>query len=308
MKPLVSVLIPTYNVSSYIIQAIESVINQTMADFEIIIIDDFSTDETVKKIQAIEDNRIKLYRNEKNMGPSYSRNRALNKSIGKWVAILDSDDYWELDRLEKLIEVTKKYNVEVVCDDLYLVEDGNDVPFNSYLKSRESVIGVIKDPTIISAVKMINDDYGFLKPLISADFIRKKKIEYKIGLSYGEDFRFLVELLIAGAQMIIIPQPMYYYRWNRADALTSKIFDGTKQQIISTNELINLYSDQSGVKRAFIQHIKKKKLGLVRLEIDYWIDRGNFTRVICKIIKNPRVLKFLIRERIKFNRREIKME
>lgn len=308
MKPLVSILIPTYNVSSYINQAVESVINQTMADFEIIIIDDCSTDDTVKKIEVIEDTRIKVYRNEKNMGPSYSRNRALNKSNGKWVAILDSDDYWEHDRLEKLIEVTKNQSVEVVCDDLYLIEDGNAVPFDSYLKSRESVIGVITKPTIISAVKMIHDDYGFLKPLISADFIKRNQIEYKIGLSYGEDFRFLVELLVAGAQMIIIPQPMYYYRWNRADALTSKIFNGTKEQIISTNELIELYSDRIEVKKALIQHVKKKELGLVSLEIDYWKDRGNFKRVISKIIRNPKVLKILVREQIKVNTSEIKME
>lgn len=294
IRPLVSVIIPTYNVSHYIEKAIRSVLQQTISDFEIIIVDDCSTDNTIQKIKEIDDCRIQLYKNINNMGPSFSRNRAISIAKGKWLAILDSDDYWEIDRLEKMIEIANRYNVEIVCDDLYLIRDEEHHPFNTYLKSRESVIGIINQPTIISATRMIKDDYGFLKPLISTNFIKSKQIEYKQGLNYGEDFRYLVELLAEGATMIIIPNPMYYYRWNRSGSLTSNILNGTKQQIESTAEIIDLYSNKEDLKKALIYHRNKKKNGLTILEMEYWKEQRKFNKVITSFCKNPIVGKYLI--------------
>ena len=101
---LVSIIMPSYNTGEYIADSIESVINQTYKEWELIIIDDCSTDNTDNKIQSyLEDKRIRYYKNEKNIGAAENRNRALREAKGKWIAFLDSDDLWLPEKLEKQI-------------------------------------------------------------------------------------------------------------------------------------------------------------------------------------------------------------
>jgi len=88
----VSVIIPTYNVQDYIGQAIQSALDQTVQDLEIIVIDDASTDETVKIIKSIKDLRVHLTINKKNYGPSYSRNLGIQRAAGGW--IMDCPSRW----------------------------------------------------------------------------------------------------------------------------------------------------------------------------------------------------------------------
>lgn len=126
MNPLVSVIIPTYNVEKYIEKAIQSVLDQTYPNIEIIVVDDGSTDHTVDVVRSFHDERIKLFINERNMGPSYSRNRGIKEAKGEWIAFLDGDDWWDKERLEKLLNVAETYQADVVCDDLYLIVDGEN--------------------------------------------------------------------------------------------------------------------------------------------------------------------------------------
>jgi len=101
MNPLVSVIIPAYNAENYIEKAIQSVLEQTYPNFEVIVIDDNSTDRTVDVVREFRDERIKLLVNEQNMGPSYSRNRGIIEAKGEWIALLDSDDWWDKDRCKR---------------------------------------------------------------------------------------------------------------------------------------------------------------------------------------------------------------
>ena len=103
MKDLVSIIMPSYNTVQYIAGAIWSLILQIYTNWELIIVDDCSTDNTDEIVTAIEDPRIRYLKNEKNSGAAVSRNRALRKAKGKWIAFLDSDDLWDKDKLEKQI-------------------------------------------------------------------------------------------------------------------------------------------------------------------------------------------------------------
>lgn len=107
---LVSIIMPSYNTTSFIEETIQSVIAQTYTDWELLIVDDRSTDDTVKIVSAIHDDRIRLFRNDKNSGAALSRNKALREAKGKWVAFLDSDDLWLPDKLEKQIAFMEKHN------------------------------------------------------------------------------------------------------------------------------------------------------------------------------------------------------
>lgn len=110
MNDLVSIIMPSYNTAKYISAAIESILNQTYENWELIIVDDCSTDNTDEILTeyAKKDSRIRYYKNEKNSGAAVARNRALRQAKGKWVAFLDSDDLWEKDKLEKQICFMKK--------------------------------------------------------------------------------------------------------------------------------------------------------------------------------------------------------
>ncbi len=105
MENLVSIIMPSYNTGRFIKESIESVLSQTYSDWELIIVDDCSEDDTDDVVSPyLADSRIIYLKNEKNSGAAVSRNRALKEAKGKWIAFLDSDDIWESNKLQKQIE------------------------------------------------------------------------------------------------------------------------------------------------------------------------------------------------------------
>lgn len=101
---LVSIIMPSYNTASFIEETIQSVLNQTYTNWELIIVDDCSTDNTNEVVDTIKDCRIHYLKNEKNSGSAISRNKALREAKGQWIAYLDSDDLWMPEKLEKQIK------------------------------------------------------------------------------------------------------------------------------------------------------------------------------------------------------------
>lgn len=103
MNELVSIIMPSYNTAKFIRETIESVQAQTYTNWELIIVDDCSSDDTDAVVSEFTDLRIHYFKNEKNSGAAVSRNRALREAKGRWIAFLDSDDLWMPDKLEKQI-------------------------------------------------------------------------------------------------------------------------------------------------------------------------------------------------------------
>lgn len=105
---LVSIIMPSYNTAKYIGEAIQSVLNQSYQTWELIIIDDCSTDDTDRVVKTFNDSRIKYIKNNRNVGAATSRNYALKKATGKWIAFLDSDDRWKPKKLEMQLSFMKR--------------------------------------------------------------------------------------------------------------------------------------------------------------------------------------------------------
>ena len=108
MDELVSIIMPSYNTGKYIAESINSVLAQTYTNWELIIVDDCSSDNTEEVVQSFKDNRIIYLKNENNSGAALSRNRALREAKGKWIAFLDSDDLWMPDKLRQQINFMKE--------------------------------------------------------------------------------------------------------------------------------------------------------------------------------------------------------
>ena len=115
---LVSIIMPNYNSEKYVGDTIKSVLAQTYQNFELLFVDDCSTDNSLEIVRAFEDERIKILQNEKNSGAAVSRNYALREAKGRWVAFLDSDDLWEPYKLE--------------CQIDFMVKNGYDFTYTHY--------------------------------------------------------------------------------------------------------------------------------------------------------------------------------
>ena len=107
---LVSIVMPSYNSERFIAESIKSVQSQTYGDWELLVVDDCSADDTVAVVEAMakEDRRIHVFSNERNSGAACSRNRALREAKGDWIAFLDSDDLWEPEKLERQLTFMRK--------------------------------------------------------------------------------------------------------------------------------------------------------------------------------------------------------
>ena len=114
-KKMVSVIIPVYNVEEYLKEALESVVNQSLKDIEIIIINDGSTDKSLRIIKgyATKDKRIKII-NQKNQGQSIARNSGIENAKGKYIYFMDSDDYIALETLEVCYKKCEEYELEMI--------------------------------------------------------------------------------------------------------------------------------------------------------------------------------------------------
>lgn len=115
-KPKVSVIMPAYNMERYIEQAIQSVQRQTYSNWELLVIDDGSLDNTCKIVERLaeQDARIHLLRNEKNIGVSRARNRGFDLASGKYVALMDSDDLWREEKLARQVDLAERTGADVI--------------------------------------------------------------------------------------------------------------------------------------------------------------------------------------------------
>ena len=120
---------PSYNTARYIGETIGSVQKQTYKNWELIIVDDCSTDNSMDVIRSFNEPRIRLFQNKKNSGAAISRNYALREAKGKWVAFLDSDDTWAPEKLEKQIRFMKEHGYAFTFTDYRICLNGNWLPY-----------------------------------------------------------------------------------------------------------------------------------------------------------------------------------
>ena len=133
---LVSIIMPTYNCAKFIGETIKSVIAQTYSNFELIIVDDCSKDNTKDVVNSFDDERIKYYKLEKNSGAAVARTTAMNMAKGKYMAFLDSDDLWMENKLEHQLKFMKDNNYNITCTAYEQVnEDGESL--NKVIKTKK---------------------------------------------------------------------------------------------------------------------------------------------------------------------------
>lgn len=211
---LVSVIIPVYNAEKYIGEAIKSVLAQTYSHFELIIVDDASTDRSVEIIRSFNDYRINLIQHDKNRGPGAARNTALEVARGEWVAYLDADDQWLPERIEKLIKIALQSGEEYfISDDMLFAFDtptGLKIwgsVWKIYYKFNCN--GSFNDVSLEEFAQM-----GFpgITPLIPLKKIKEFNIRFPEDIFFGEDMYFWIKLLKNGLRLRLVCDNLYLYR------------------------------------------------------------------------------------------------
>lgn len=156
--PEVSIITPSYNSSKFLNQTIQSVLSQTFTDWEWLITDDCSSDNSVEILESTNDARIKIFKTIKNGGAGHARNISLENATGRFITFLDADDFWEPDFLEEMVRFMKKEKAELAysnyarCDENLIpkIEDfkaDKEVTFNNLLKTcRLSLLSSMYDP------------------------------------------------------------------------------------------------------------------------------------------------------------------
>lgn len=138
MNNKVSIITPSYNTAKFIEETINSVLCQTYTDWELIIVDDCSKDNTDEVVAQFNDSRIIYIKNEANSGAAVSRNRALREATGRWIAFLDSDDLWEKDKLQKQIAFMEQ-NGYAFSYTAYHKIDESSTPFGGTIRGPKKV-------------------------------------------------------------------------------------------------------------------------------------------------------------------------
>lgn len=295
MNPKVSVIIPAYNTEGYIARAVSSVLDQTERDIEVVVVDDASTDATREVVLGFSDERVKFFANERNSGPSVTRNRAIAESRGEWIAPLDSDDWYAPERLEQLLRAARTANADMVADDVHLIDDGKERPWGTLLSLGG---GRFEGLEPVDAVEFVDSNIpekqrprlGLTKPLIRRDFLVRHDLGYdKEVRGADEDFHFYLACLLAGARFVVLPEPYYFYR-DRPGSLGSD----NRLRVLSERRSSNVSLLQKELVRSNPELVRllSKRLSALERSIAYLrivqpIKRGDFVEALKTVVREP---------------------
>lgn len=204
--PLLSVLITTFNVEKYIKEAIDSVLQQTIQDFELVIVDDGSLDKTVHVIESILDTRIKLLKNSSNLGRVKSLNIAFKEAKGKYITIVDGDDINVLNRFEKQLFVLENNSEIKVCGSWY-----EEFGFSNKVIKHSEFHDIIKAKMLLSC-SMTFGGSMFERKLVEDFRFDETKL-------HVEDYDFWARIVWSG-QFYNIQEVLYYYRIHKSQVST----------------------------------------------------------------------------------------
>lgn len=289
-NPLVSIIIPIYNTDKYIEECLDSVLNQTLKQIEVICVDDKSTDNSLnilKKYQK-KDKRLKIIENNENKGQAICRNIAMNISKGKYLSFIDSDDKIDLNAYEKLYEFSEKYNLDMVlfnfvrfddsgrtwASELHMISISNDViPVTNILKNNEFVY-----------------DTSACNKFIKKSFLDNFKITFERGRLY-EDLLFSMHLFCSTDLVGVYPLVNYYWRnrSNKNNKSVTQSYNDIKnlKDRLYIIESIYRFFDSSDKYRELITPYNQKLLAIDYRHIINQINHENeeFNRIIKEEIK-----------------------
>ena len=194
---------PVYNGVKYLNEAIESILNQTFNDFEFLIIDDGSTDQSINKVQSYDDPRIKLIKNKKNIGQSATLNIGIELAKGEYIAIMDQDDISMPNRLKKQVEFMEKNQKIVVCGSwIELIGKYN------FIAKTET------EDELIKINLLTNHNLAHPTVMIRKQILKEKQLSYDTSYTTAQDYELWVRMFEC-CLFANLPEPLVKYRTHK---------------------------------------------------------------------------------------------
>lgn len=250
-NPIISVIVPIYNAEKYIDRCVQSILYQTFCNWELVLIDDGSTDKSLSlcKAYASKDRRIKIFHKE-NGGVSSARNYGLLNSFGEWVTFVDVDDYIETDFLEKLLGIED--TVDMVVSGAYYINE------KIYFMPPERLFKIADCPSFVD--DQLCEVYLMTcwAKLFKKNLIEEKRIYFNTSLRIGEDTDFVLRYLKYVGKIALIHYYGYYYN----DEERVKLF----KYSLNAND--------------FDRHLSLILDGVNQLKCDYHYDFGKIDRLL----------------------------
>lgn len=225
----ISIIIPVYNSASCIERCLESLVNQTLKDIEIICVNDGSTDNSLEILNkySANDNRIKVY-TQNNQGPSVARNLGISKANGEYIIFVDADDYTDLKMCEDFYNKAIKTNADIVVSDFYRISN-----MHSALDKRVEIVhnnisdeAFKFDDEIANIIP--NVPYETCCKLYKSSFLKDADIKFPSDIFIAEDCCFFINCCFKNPTISILNKGLYYYFINSQNSL-SKRSDSTKE-------------------------------------------------------------------------------
>lgn len=242
----ISIIVPVYNAEKYLKKCLDSLVNQTKKELEFILINDGSTDKSEEIIKTYKDKRIKYFKN-KNQGIGKTRNLGIEKSSGKYLMFLDSDDYFSNDACEILYKEAEKEKADLIVFDYYRVEKGNlnEVKIESF-----NAANIKADPNLLLKINL-----GPCNKIYKSDLIKNNDIKFEENLKY-EDTLFVVKAIYNAKKIIKLNRFLHYYMIHEKSETTvrdERVFDILKivdkiRTYLKNDELIKDSVDKLTVK------------------------------------------------------------
>ncbi|MBR3803058.1 MAG: glycosyltransferase family 2 protein [Clostridia bacterium] len=247
MEPLVSVVIPVYNATKYLARTLDSALRQTHKNLEIILIDDCSKDDSLKMMYdyAARDSRIKVLESEKNQGVAAVRNRGIQEATGEYIALLDSDDVWVEDKIERQIKLLKENNAQIAYSS-YSFIDENDQPIMHPF--------IVPEETTYKQMLCCND-IGCSTAMVDATIFKKHPFNKEF---YHEDYVLWMELLGIPVKAVGITDVLVNYRYSSGSRSFNKVNAAKQRWIIYRNALnMNLIKSSTAMLGYMFNAFKK---------------------------------------------------
>lgn len=217
--PKVSIIMPSFNKEKYISKSIESILDQTYKDWELLVIDDASIDKSVEIIKSYHDSRIRFFQNKSNIGIAATRNIGLLKAKGEYIALLDADDLSTEYRIEKEVDfLDNNSNIDVVFGDFRIIDENDAV--------KETYFTPLRDPDFIKAKLMVRDVIPNGSCMYRKEFIKRNNIQYRDGYLGMDDYLFWVECSFCGR---IMGMPDLFLYWRDVQENSTKLYKDSDQ-------------------------------------------------------------------------------
>jgi len=224
MQPLISVIVPVYNVEKYLNKCVESIVNQTYKNLEIILVDDGSTDTCPQMCDewAKKDNRIKVI-HKQNGGLSSARNAGMAVMLGKYVLFIDSDDYIGSSMAEEMYNNIIKDDFDVcLCNSYSVDSDYNIISRSEHKAARIYGEEIIKDYLDGN----VFDSFSACDKLYKTAVLKEHNLNFDESIKWGEDYPFNYYFFRVIQKMIVLDEAYYYYLAAREGSITFKVSSG----------------------------------------------------------------------------------